>query len=53
MYIIVFSIVKAKYQTLQVPIKQAYRMIQDCDNQFEKLVKRVYFKYGRILLRDP
>ena len=53
MYIIVFSIVKAHYQKMEIPIKHAYRLIQDCENSFDRLVSLIYFKYGKIKLRHP
>lgn len=53
MFIIVFSTASAKYQSLQIPITQAYQIIQSCGNSFETLASRLYFKFGRLCLSDP
>jgi len=44
MSIHVFSIDKHSFQTLTLPIKKAYALIQDCNNNFEELVKLLRMK---------
>ena len=39
MFIIVISIDKQSFKTLPIPIETAYRLIQDCHNNFDELVK--------------
>lgn len=53
MFIIVFSIQKAKYQTIELPIKDAYKLLQECDNNFKTLVSLLSFSYGTLCLKDP
>ncbi len=50
MLICAFSIQGAREHQLKVPIKEAYRLIKECRNRFERLVRLIYFKYGTILL---
>lgn len=53
MLVTAFSIVKAETKEMRVPIKTAYRLIQECGNQFERLVDKLQVKYGTLLLKEP
>lgn len=52
MYIIAFLIEKAKYYTMQIPIKQAFKLLFELDNSFDTMVDLLYFNYNTLLLPD-
>lgn len=52
MYIIAFLIEKAKYYTMQIPIKQAFKLLFELDNSFDTMVDLLYFSYNTLLLPD-
>lgn len=52
MFIIAFLIEKAKYYTMQVPIKQAFKLLLELDNSFDALIDLLYFSHNRLLLPD-
>lgn len=52
MFIIAFLIENPKYYTLQLPMKQAFKLLLDLDNSFEALIDLLYFKHGSLVLPD-
>jgi hypothetical protein len=52
LFIIAFLIEKAKYYTMQIPIKQAFKLLLELDNSFDALVGMLYFSYNTLLLPD-
>ena len=52
MYIIAFLIEKAKYYTMQIPIKQAFKLLFELENSFDNMVDLLYFNYNTLLLPD-
>lgn len=52
MFIIAFLIDKAKYFTMQLPIKQAFKLLFELDNSFDAMIDLLYFDYNTLLLPD-
>lgn len=52
MFIIAFLLENPKYFTMQVPIKQAFKLLLELDNSFDTLVSLLYFNYNTLLLPD-
>ncbi|CAI2365166.1 unnamed protein product [Moneuplotes crassus] len=52
MFIIAFLIENPKYYTLQIPMKQAFKLLLDLENSFEALIGLLYFKHKRLVLPD-
>lgn len=52
MFIIAFLIEKAKYYTMQIPIKQAFKLLLELDNNFDAMIDLLYFNYNTLLLPD-
>lgn len=52
LFIIAFLIEKAKYYTLQLPIKKAFKLLLDLDNSFDALIGLLYFNYNTLLIPD-
>jgi hypothetical protein len=52
MFIIAFLIENPQYFTLQVPIKQAFKLLLELDNSFDAMIDLLYFNYGSLLLPD-
>ena len=52
LFIIAFLIEKAKYYTMQIPIKQAFKLLLELDNSFDALIDLLYFNYNTLLLPD-
>ncbi|CAI2369270.1 unnamed protein product [Moneuplotes crassus] len=52
LFIIAFLIENPKYFTLQLPMKQAFKLLLDLDNSFEALIDLLYFKHGSLVLPD-
>ena len=52
MFIIAFAIDKAKYFTMQMPIKQAFKLLLELDNSFDAIIDLLYFNYNTLLLPD-
>ena len=52
MFIIAFLIDKAKYYTMQLPIKQAFKLLFELENSFEAMIDLLYFDYNTLLLPD-
>lgn len=51
MFVIAFSILKATYKTLQIPINVAYKMIAKFDNNFEMLIAKLRFWAGSLFIK--
>ncbi len=52
MFIIAFLIENPKYFTLQLPMKQAFKLLLDLDNSFDALIDLLYFRHGSLVLPD-
>ena len=52
MFIIAFLIENPKYFTLQIPMKQAFKLLLDLDNSFDALIDLLYFSFGSLVLPD-
>lgn len=52
LFIIAFLIEKAKYYTMQIPIKQAFKLLLELDNSFDALIDLLYLNYDTLLLPD-
>mmetsp|Transcript_17258 Transcript_17258/g.15240 ORF Transcript_17258/g.15240 Transcript_17258/m.15240 type:complete len:170 (+) Transcript_17258:91-600(+) len=52
MFIIAFLIENPKFFTLQLPMKQAFKLLLDLENSFDALIELLYFQYGSLVLPD-
>lgn len=51
MFIIAFSINKANYKTLQIPIKTAYKLISNVGNNFDAVISKLRFWGGDLIIK--
>jgi hypothetical protein len=51
-YIIVVDNREGKDYVIELTEKMAQKCVLECGNNFEKLIERLYFKYGKLQIQD-